>query len=90
MSENYEQVLVKRLQTEIENELDRLGLLFRVFSRAKSSSSISHKIESKGEGYYSVDGKKIQDLLGIRIALYFPDDIKIARQALKKMYPLIS
>ncbi|PSW43637.1 RelA/SpoT family protein [Photobacterium leiognathi] len=90
MSENYEQVLVKRLQTEIENELDRLGLLFRVFSRAKSSSSINHKIESKGEGYYSVDGKKIQDLFGIRIALYFPDDIKIARQALKKMYPLIS
>ncbi|WP_102315679.1 RelA/SpoT family protein [Vibrio cyclitrophicus] len=90
MSENYEQVLVKRLQTEIESELDRLGLLFRVFSRAKSQKSIESKISSKGEGYYSNDGKKIQDLFGVRIALYFPDDINIARQALEKLYPLVS
>ncbi|EJG2229778.1 hypothetical protein BS007_RS17130 [Vibrio parahaemolyticus] len=90
MSDNYEQVLVKRLQTEIENELDRIGLLFRVFSRAKSPKSIESKIDSKGEGYYSPDGKKIQDLFGVRIALYFPDDIKIARQALQKLYRLNS
>ncbi|MBO0214155.1 hypothetical protein J0676_11650 [Vibrio sp. Vb2880] len=90
MSDNYEQVLVKRLQTEIESELDRLGLLFRVFARAKSHDSITHKIESKGEGYYSADGKKIQDLFGVRIALYFPDDINIARQALEKLYKLNS
>lgn len=90
MNNNYEQVLVKRLQTEIEGELDRLGLLFRVFSRAKSPNSIKHKIESKGEGYYSAEGKKIQDLFGVRIALYFPDDIHIARQALEKLYKLNS
>ncbi|MCD9473351.1 hypothetical protein [Photobacterium phosphoreum] len=90
MSENYEQVLVKQLQTDIENELDRLGLLFRVFSRSKSQESIAHKIKLKGDGYYSENGKKIQDLFGIRIALYFPDDIEIARQALEKLYPLIS
>ncbi|MGL0937546.1 RelA/SpoT family protein [Vibrio vulnificus] len=90
MSDNYEQVLVKRLQTQIENELDRLGLLFRVFSRSKSAKSIENKINSKGDGYYSRDGKKIQDLFGVRIALYFPDDIKIARQALEKLYSLNS
>ncbi|MEZ9848776.1 hypothetical protein AB4402_08820 [Vibrio breoganii] len=90
MTENYEQVLVKRLQTDIENELDRLGLLFRVFSRAKSHESIVKKIEMKGEDYYSANGKKIQDLFGVRIALYFPDDINIARQALEKLYPLVS
>ncbi|NVJ58056.1 MAG: RelA/SpoT family protein [Vibrionaceae bacterium] len=90
MTENYEQVLVKSLQTDIENELNRLGLLFRVFSRAKSHESIAKKIEMKGEGYYSADGKKIQDLFGVRIALYFPDDINIARQALEKLYPLVS
>ncbi|NRF16418.1 RelA/SpoT domain-containing protein [Vibrio coralliilyticus] len=90
MSENYEQVLVKRLQSEIENELDRLGLLFRVFSRAKTPSSILSKIKMKGEGYYSADGKKIQDLFGVRIALYFPDDIAIAREALENLYTLVS
>ncbi|EJL6629469.1 hypothetical protein O1D55_002821 [Vibrio cholerae] len=90
MNDNYEQVLVKNLQTQIEGELDRLGLLFRVFSRAKSINSIKNKIASKGEGYYSVTGKKIQDLFGIRIVLYFPDDIYIARQALEKLYKLNS
>ncbi|AKU57230.1 RelA/SpoT family protein [Vibrio parahaemolyticus] len=90
MSGNYEQVLAKSLQATIESELDRLGLLFRVFSRAKSKTSIESKIESKGVGYYSADGKKIQDLFGVRIALYFPDDINIARQALEKLYPLVS
>lgn len=90
MTMNYEQVLFKSLHTDIENELNRLGLLFRVFSRAKSYESITKKIEMKGEGYYSADGKKIQDLFGVRIALYFPDDINIARQALEKLYPLVS
>lgn len=90
MSDNYEQVLVKTLQNQIENELDRLGLLFRVFSRAKSYQSIENKISSKGCEYYSQDGKKIQDLFGIRIALYFPDDIEIARKALDKLYKLNS
>lgn len=90
MNDNYEQVLVKQLHLMIETELDRLGLLFRVFSRAKSLYSIKNKIELKGPGYYSPDGKKIQDLFGVRIALYFPDDVKIAQKALQNLFTLIS
>lgn len=87
---NYEEVLVKILHSNIEQELNRLGLLFRVFSRAKTSLSIEEKIKLKGEGYYSQEGKKIQDLYGIRIALYFPDDLKIAQKAIAKLYTFIS
>nr|WP_306309037.1 hypothetical protein [Escherichia coli] len=29
---------------------------------------------------YSEDGKKIQDLFGVRIILYFPDDLFIAQK----------
>lgn len=87
---NYEEVLVKILHRNIEQELNRLGLLFRVFSRAKTSLSIDEKIKLKGEGHYSQAGKKIQDLYGIRIALYFPDDLKIAQKAIAKLYTFIS
>lgn len=90
MNKNYEQVLVKDLHARIEGELNRLGLLFRVFSRAKTSSSIEEKIRLKGEGYYTLEGKKIQDLYGLRIALYFPDDLKIAQRALEKLYTIVS
>lgn len=90
MNDNYEQVLAKQLHSNIERELDRLGLLFRVFSRAKSIQSIESKISLKGEGYYTDGGKKIQDLFGIRIALYFPDDVKIAQKAIQKMFKLVA
>lgn len=90
MNRNYEQILVKDLHARIEGELNRLGLLFRVFSRAKTSSSIKEKIRLKGEGYYTREGKKIQDLYGLRIALYFPDDLKIAQRALEKLYTIVS
>lgn len=90
MNDNYEQVLLKRLHNRVEDELSRLGLLFRVFSRSKTEQSITNKINKKGKGYYSSQGKKIQDLYGLRIALYFPDDLKIGQRALEKSFKLIS
>lgn len=89
---NYEDSLARNLERIIDKELNKVGLLFRVFSRAKSPQSIAHKISIKGENYYSAetDGRKIQDLFGIRIALYFPDDINIAQIALKKIFTFIS
>ncbi|PHR86579.1 MAG: RelA/SpoT family protein [Moritella sp.] len=87
---NHDVILLNKLHAQIENELNRLGLLFRVFSRSKSEESIKTKISSKAEGYYSVDGKKLQDLYGIRIALYFPDDLQIAQKALEGLYILDS
>lgn len=90
MNGNYDQSLAKKLHYSIENELDRLGLLFRVFSRTKTEKSINDKISSKGIDYYSNQGKKIQDLFGIRVILYFPDDLKISQRALQKMYQCLS
>ncbi|MBB1346515.1 RelA/SpoT domain-containing protein [Pseudoalteromonas sp. SG45-2] len=90
MNDNYEQVLLKKLHVRVEAELSRLGLLFRVFSRSKTEQSITSKINKKGDGYYSPQGKKIQDLYGLRVALYFPDDLKIAQRALEKSFKLIS
>lgn len=80
-----EQRVITEIHKSIENELNRLGLLFRVFSRAKSSESIQKKI-TDNPGKYSETGKKIQDLFGVRVALYFPDDLPIAQKALESLY----
>ncbi|MBU2411992.1 MAG: RelA/SpoT domain-containing protein, partial [Gammaproteobacteria bacterium] len=87
---NHEDALAKKLTEMIESELLRLGLLYRIFSRSKTIDSISKKIYNKGEGYYSPTGKKIQDAFGVRIALYFFDDLPVAQEILKKSFKLLS
>lgn len=77
--------IADKLQLSIQSELDRLGLLCRVFSRAKSLHSLENKI-SRNVGKYSASGKKIQDAFGVRVALYFPDDQAVAIQVLKKTF----
>lgn len=87
---NHEAALAKKLTEMIENELLRLGLLYRVFYRSKAIDSISKKINKKGDGYYSPTGKKIQDAFGVRIALYFFNDLPIAQKILKNSFELLS
>ena len=81
--------IVQNLQNNIECELNRIGLLYRFFSRTKSESSITKKF-LKEPDKYSEYGKKIQDLFGVRIILYFPDDLLIAQEALSKLFQVDS
>lgn len=81
--------IIQSLQNDIESELNRIGLLYRVFSRTKSESSISKKF-SNDPSKYSEHGKKIQDLFGVRIILYFPDDLPIAQETLSKIFQVDS
>lgn len=65
-----------RLTAELTEQLNRSGLMFRLFSRVKTMSSIHHKMGNKGHLYK--EGKaKIQDIIGLRIVTYFQDDIDI-------------
>jgi ppGpp synthetase/RelA/SpoT-type nucleotidyltranferase len=84
MSVSPDKLIANNLQHLIQSELDRIGLLCRVFSRAKSVESIEKKIK-KSAGKYTPTGKKIQDAFGVRVALYFPDDQAVAMDVLKKL-----
>lgn len=67
-------LIADRLETQIYQHLNQCGLMFRLFSRVKTISSLHHKMQIKGEGYRT--GKnKIQDMIGLRIVLYFQDDV---------------
>lgn len=81
------QRLLTSITHDIENKFDSLGLLYRIFGRVKSDYSLQSKISNNPQKYStSIDGKKIQDVIGIRITLYFKDDLQIAIAILKNIF----
>ena len=68
------QTIANRLESQIYQHLNQCGLMFRLFSRVKTISSLRHKMQIKGDSYKS--GKSlIQDMIGLRVVLYFQDDV---------------
>ena len=91
--ENVEQILVPEVvQTDllniIEDKLKKAGFYYRIAYRVKTVDSIVNKLNFKE---YRVPGtenedKKMQDLIGIRIMLYFVDDVSICRTLLDTLF----
>ncbi|MFM4848173.1 hypothetical protein ACEUDG_05650 [Aeromonas rivipollensis] len=75
------------LISDIERCIDSLGVMYRIFYREKSSHSLSEKINKDPEKYNA--NKKIQDIIGVRVALYFVDDIDVVRNALQEKFQFI-
>lgn len=74
------------IRKDIVSALDRSGLLYREFSRLKSEISLQKKLKKDPGKYTAVSGKKIQDIIGIRIVLYFQNDIAIAKEIIGKLF----
>lgn len=72
--------IARNLTKNITAELDKVGVLYRIFFRVKSQESIERKIVYKE---YKKQNKKITDIIGIRITLYFQDDVSIVYNHLK-------
>lgn len=77
--------ILRRLVGDMESALVRLGLLVRVFGRVKSVASLSAKF-ARASPEYSAKGRRLQDLFGVRIALYFADDLEIAQTIVKGLF----
>ena len=73
----------KELIKIITDTLNQTGMMFRIFGRLKNKQSLSKKINR--DPRYG-DTKKIQDLIGIRVVLYFADDIKCVHQILDNTF----
>ncbi len=67
--------IAARIEGDLSQRIRRSGMMYRLFSRVKSIESLQHKIEAKGSAFFSAGGK-IQDVIGLRIILYFPDDVE--------------
>ncbi|MYM25374.1 RelA/SpoT family protein [Duganella sp. FT135W] len=75
----------ENIRREVETILQRAGILCRVFARGKDEQSLRKKLERES-GKYSRDGKMIQDAIGIRVALYFSEDVEIVAGLLDKEF----
>lgn len=79
----------KVIEEYINNHLKDSGLIYRVFSRAKSKDSVIKKAKMKSEKYIN-ENKKMQDSIGVRIVLYFSEDIDITISMLEDLFELDS
>lgn len=85
------QIIEKQIHQKIVNELNKVGLLYRIFVRTKNEKSITEKIQRKIDeaSPYNENGKKIQDIIGVRIVTYFKDDINVVKEILSKKFKFI-
>lgn len=81
MNKQFEAVRLN-IEERLKSYLDRAGMYYRIFSRAKEEESIKRKLDSKGE-MYRREGKKMQDIIGVRVVFYFQDDVAIFHNKLK-------
>lgn len=70
------QYIINNIVSEIEAPLRRSGIFYRIFARSKSIKSIQRKSALKKD-VYSARGKKMQDIIGIRVVFYFLEDVDV-------------
>lgn len=75
------------IRRDVEAIVQRAGLLCRVFARGKSHRSLLEKL-SRVEGKYSTKGRLVQDAIGVRVALYFEEDVEIVAQLLSMEFEM--
>lgn len=80
--------IIDRINHAISFGLNKCGVFFRLFGRCKSPISIEKKIEVKG--YSNEENYKMQDILGLRIVLYFKDDIPMCEQLISSNFNVIN
>lgn len=68
--------LEKDIIERVSEPLDRAGIFYRIFSRTKSMASIDRKMSAKGEKYRR-NNQKMQDIIGLRLVLYFKNDVDL-------------
>jgi ppGpp synthetase/RelA/SpoT-type nucleotidyltranferase len=81
------QLIEEEISQKIKDELDKIGIHYRIFSRSKDEKSITEKIARKAkEGSpYCSNGKLIQDTIGIRVVTYFRDDVNLVKDILSRI-----
>ncbi len=81
--------IAKSVASEIEDEIAKAGIFYRIFFRCKDQKSLSRKLDSKtkeGEAKYNGTSKFLRDIIGIRVNLYFVDDLNIVTNYIKEKY----
>ena len=78
----------KDLSLVMQKKLKKSGIYFRIFARVKEAGSVYQKLEWKKKEYLEKN-KKMQDLVGLRIVLYYMDDIAVCKEMLQNTFAII-
>lgn len=78
----------QHLTDAIQEIFNSSGLYFRIFSRVKTSESIAAKILYRQYGTEQ-NPKKLQDLIGVRVVLYYYDDLSICRDIMESTFQML-
>lgn len=81
-------VLCEHLKDAIREIFNSCGLYFRIFARVKTPESIANKI-IRGEYGTAVNPRKLQDLIGLRVVLYYYDDLSICRDIMEGTFQML-
>lgn len=79
---NAGEIIIRDIKQRLETDLNRCGIMNRIFHRTKSAQSIEIKLKNKAEKYKR-ENIKMQDFLALRITLYFTDDVVLIHDYLK-------
>lgn len=81
-------VVKQDLLSILEEKLNRAGFYYRLAYRVKEAGSMVNKLIYKDYGRAGGENedKKMQDLIGIRIMLYFEDDLPICKSLLNSLF----
>ncbi len=81
--------IARSVASEIEDEIAKAGIFYRIFFRCKDQKSLNGKLNSitkGGDAKYNGTSKFLRDIIGIRLNLYFADDLNIVTSYIKEKY----
>ena len=78
-------IVEQDLKRIISDRLEQCGMYFRVFSRTKSSASMERKFATKQYDH----NRKLQDLIGVRINLYYDDDVSLCQYIMEQTFQVL-
>lgn len=84
--------LAKDISAILEADIKKIGIFYRIFYRCKPAESLKKKVEYIDKnGIPKYDGKLkfLRDVIGIRITLYFADDLEILHSHFNHKYELL-
>lgn len=79
---NLPPTIEETLKNEIKKVIDKSGMFYRIFSRIKTA----HSVEKKLSNPKYCSEHKLQDLIGVRIVMYFKDDVELCKKIIERRF----
>lgn len=89
MEQDFQQIpsiIIESIAENLTAGLEKCGIYYRLFQRTKTAASTRSKLKAKNY----LEGKRMQDLFGIRIAVYFQDDQALCRRIIEDRFSVVS